>query len=57
MKNERLEILSDEVRKGRPIGFSEALEVIQDHTEMRKCKKQSKWYQRLFNWIKRICSQ
>ena len=55
MKDKRLEILSDEVRKGNPIGLSEALEVIQYQTEMRKYKKQSKWYQRLFNWIKRIC--
>ena len=40
MKNERLEILSDEVRKGRPIGLSEALEVIQYQTEIQKSKKE-----------------
>lgn len=56
MKNERLEILSDEVRRGNPIGLNEALEVIQYQTEMRKYKKQTKWYQRLFNWIKRYAN-
>ncbi len=53
MKDKRLEILSDEVRKGHPIGLSEALEVIQYQTEIRKYKKKTKWYQRLFNWIKK----
>ena len=40
MKNERLEILSDEVRKGNPIGLSEALEVIQYQTEIQKSRKE-----------------
>ena len=53
MKDKRLEILSDEVRRGNPIGLGEALEVIQYQTEIRKYKKQTKWYRRLFNWIKR----
>lgn len=53
MKNKRLETLSDEVRKGNPIELNEALEVIQYQNEMRKYKKGTKWYQRLFNWIKR----
>ena len=56
MKNKRLEILSDEVRRGNPIGLNEALEVIQYQTEIRKYKKQTKWYQRLFNWIKRYAN-
>ena len=36
MKNKRLEILSDEVRKGNPIGLSEAMEVIEYQTEIQK---------------------
>lgn len=40
MKNERLEILSDEVRRGNPIGLNEALEVIQYQTEIQKSKKE-----------------
>lgn len=52
-KDLRLEDLSDRVRKGTPVSMIEALEVIQYQTEIRKYKKQTKWYQRLFNWIKR----
>lgn len=52
-KNLRLEELSDKVRKGEPIGMLEAIEVIQYQTEMKKFRKETKWYQRLFNLIKR----
>ena len=40
MKNKRLEILSDEVRKGNPIGLSEAMEVIEYQTEIQKSIKE-----------------
>ena len=36
MKDKRLEILSDEVRKGNPIGLNEAMEVIEYQTEIQK---------------------
>ena len=36
MKDKRLEILSDEVRKGNPIGLGEALEVIEYQTEIQR---------------------
>jgi hypothetical protein len=36
MKNERLETLSDKVRRGQPIEFSEAMEVILYQEELRK---------------------
>lgn len=36
MKNERLEGLSDKVRKGEPIGMGEAMEVIEYQTEIQK---------------------
>lgn len=52
-KDLRLEDLSDKVRKGQPVSMFEALEVIGYQTEMRKYKRETKWYQRLFNWIKR----
>ena len=40
MKNKRLEDLSDEVRKGNPIGLSEAMEVIEYQTEIQKSRKE-----------------
>ncbi len=40
MKNKRLEILSDEVRKGNPIGLGEALEVVKYQTEIQKSRKE-----------------
>ncbi len=36
MKNERLELLSDEVRKGNPIGLKEAMEVAEYQTGLKK---------------------
>ncbi len=36
MKNERLEFLSDEVRKGNPIGMREAMEVVEYQEVLRK---------------------
>lgn len=36
MKDKRLEDLSDEVRKGNPIGLKEAIEVIEYQTEIQK---------------------
>lgn len=40
MKNKRLEILSDEVRRGNPIGMNEAIEVIGYQTEIQKIRKE-----------------
>lgn len=52
--SERLEELSDKVRMGEPISFSEALEVIsyQEHLrEQREQRKQNKWYNRLLKTL------
>ena len=40
MKNKRLEILSDEVRRGNPIGLNEALEVVEYQNEIQKIRKE-----------------
>ena len=40
MKNKRLEILSDEVRRGNPIGLNEALEVVEYQNEIQKSIKE-----------------
>ncbi len=39
MKDERLELLSDEVRKGNPIGLREAMEVVEYQTQLRKIRE------------------
>ena len=43
MKDTRLEALSDKVRKGEPIGFGEALEVIEYQENLKKQKSPSKF--------------
>jgi hypothetical protein len=40
MKDQRLELLSDEVRKGNPIGMMETLEVIQYQHELKKQREE-----------------
>ena len=39
MKNEKLEFLSDEVRKGNPIGLREAMEVAEYQSGLQKMRK------------------
>jgi hypothetical protein len=39
MKNEKLEFLSDEVRKGNPIGLKEAMEVVEYQSGLRDMRK------------------
>jgi hypothetical protein len=45
MKNERLETLSEMVRRGRPISIDEAYEVIQYQEELKRLRneKQKVW--------------
>ena len=53
MKNERLEKLSDEVRKGHPISLKEVIEVISYQEELKKSRKPQsilkQFFKRLFN--------
>ena len=43
MKDERLEMLSDKVRMGVPIDFSEAIEVIDYQTKLQQERKNNSW--------------
>ncbi len=43
MKDERLETLSEMVRRGRPVSIDEAFEVIQYQEKIRK-EKRKMWY-------------
>jgi hypothetical protein len=55
MKDKRLEFLSDEVRKGNPIGMMEALEVIQYQQELKKEReKQGGFFKRILNKLYKI---
>jgi hypothetical protein len=40
MKDQRLELLSDEVRKGNPIGMKEAMEVVEYQELLRKQREE-----------------
>jgi hypothetical protein len=40
MKDEKLEFLSDEVRKGNPIGLREAMEVVEYQSGLRKLREE-----------------
>ena len=50
MKDDRLEMLSDKVRKGIPIDFSEALEVVEYQEALRRERDKSVW-QRFIHWL------
>jgi hypothetical protein len=50
--NERLEFLSDKVRKGEPVDFFEAIEVIAYQERLKKQKKQNKFIQFFKRWFK-----
>lgn len=47
MKNERLERLSDQVRRGMPIDFSEAIEVIDYQQRLQQERKNNSWMNRV----------
>ena len=43
MKDERLEMLSDKVRMGEPVDFSEAIEVIDYQMKLQQERKTNSW--------------
>lgn len=45
--NKRLEMLSDKVRRGEPIGLSEALEVIDYQEQLKQSRKNNSWINKL----------
>ena len=47
MKDERLERLSDQVRRGIPIDFSEAIEVIDYQMKLKQERKTNSWMNRV----------
>ena len=51
VRNERLEFLSDNVRKGIPISFTEALEVI-EYQENLKTNKEKSFFKQVLKWFK-----
>lgn len=53
MSNERLEILSNKARKGEPIGFVEALEVIEYQEKLKKYKKENSIIEKIKSLFKR----
>ena len=51
MKDDRLEILSDMVRKGQPIDFSEAIEVINYQKNLKLERKKNSFMYKVKRWI------
>ncbi len=47
MKDERLEMLSDKVRMGVPIDFSEAIEVVDYQMKLQQERKTNSWMNRV----------
>lgn len=54
MKNEQLEFLSDQIRKGVPVGIYEAIAVIEYQTQLRREREYNSMLNRAKRWIKRI---
>ena len=52
--NERLEILSDKVRRGEPIDFIEALEVIEYQTQLKKHRKENSITKKIKRFFEKI---
>lgn len=56
MRDSRLEFLSDQVRRGIPISLSEAIEVAQYQSELKKLREKNKsigWWKRFINLFKK----
>ena len=51
MKDDRLEILSDMVRKGQPIDFSEAIEVINYQENLKLERKKNSFVYKVKRWF------
>ena len=51
MKDGRLEILSDMVRKGQPIDFSEAIEVINYQENLKLERKKNSFVYKVKRWF------
>lgn len=56
MNTEHLEELSDKVRQGIPIGFIEAIEVVEYQQTLREKREKSAWL-RFKHWFKWGASQ
>ena len=54
MINERLEILSNKARKGEPIGYVEALEVIEYQEKLNEYRKENSVIEKFKKFFKRI---
>ena len=52
MKDDRLEILSDMVRKGQPIDFSEAIEVINYQENLKLERKKNSFVYKVKRWAR-----
>lgn len=51
-RDEALEALSDKVRKGEPIGFLEAIAVINYQENLRREREANSWRARLKRWLR-----
>ena len=51
-RDDRLEFISDQIRKGIPVGLYEAIEAI-DYQNRLKEYKNKKWWKKILNWFKK----
>ena len=51
-RDETLEALSDKVRKGEPIGFLDAIAVINYQENLRRQREANSWRARLKRWFR-----
>lgn len=49
---EQLEIISDKIRKGEPVGFLEAIAAINYQGQLRAEREANRWYKRLWRWMR-----
>lgn len=51
-RNERLERISDAIRRGVPVTFSEAIEAIDYQDALRRHAKYNKWWRRVLRKLR-----
>jgi hypothetical protein len=51
VKDERLELISEEIRSGIPVSFMDALAAIDYQDEIKREREANKWPRRLRRWL------
>lgn len=57
MKNDQLELISDKIRQGIPVGIYEALAAIEYQEQLRREREQNSVFNRMKRWLRRALKE